>query len=393
MPWTIYAFRYSRPLEVIGATRARGATQAASHGRHRKGGNAGRYRCPGGHREILPAIIYLDGGQIAFAQASWVPGLALRLRGIRPAPAGLRALLSGDGADDHAAIAAHVVRRGYLTAATLAELIQSIVIDAFLVLTVPFAVNCPGRRHPVRGHPDVVLDRAVPPARRRPRARGGPAAGQADGGLRPSPDDGGGVALPHAAVGGLDAGAVGRRLPDHRPDAGRRDLAARCGIVARGHDRLPGRPDLGRAVLAGPRSGAAAVAAARRTAPSSAPVPAELAAASAPGRCRRRSEQRWRCGRPARLRPGGLQRHGDRRPAADGGRPAGRCWPGCGSSASGALAGGGPAAGGAGLGRPAPPPWPAATAVAGGYAGVRSAAFWRCSPSARPSARSWSRAW
>ena len=28
---------------------------------------------------------YLDGGRIAFARASWVPGLAARLRAIRPA--------------------------------------------------------------------------------------------------------------------------------------------------------------------------------------------------------------------------------------------------------------------------------------------------------------------
>jgi hypothetical protein len=88
-------------------------------------------------------IIYLEGGQIAFAQASGVPGLAVRLRGIRPAPAGLQELLSGCGTEDHAAIAAHVVHRGYLTAASLAELIQSIVIDAFLVLTMSFSVDCP----------------------------------------------------------------------------------------------------------------------------------------------------------------------------------------------------------------------------------------------------------
>ena len=88
-------------------------------------------------------IIYLEGGHIAFAQASGVPGLAVRLRGIRPLPAGLHELLSARGTEDHAAIASHVVRRGYLTAARLAELIQSIVLDAFLVLTMPLAADCP----------------------------------------------------------------------------------------------------------------------------------------------------------------------------------------------------------------------------------------------------------
>ena len=88
-------------------------------------------------------IIYLEGGHIAFAKASGVPGLAVRLRGIRPLPAGLQELLSAQGAEDHAAIASHVVRCGYLTAARLAEVIQSIVVDAFLVLTMPLAADCP----------------------------------------------------------------------------------------------------------------------------------------------------------------------------------------------------------------------------------------------------------
>jgi hypothetical protein len=88
-------------------------------------------------------IIYLEGGRIAFAQASGVPGLADRLSGIRPVPAELRELLSVRGAEDHFAIAAHLVHHGYLAAAVLADLIQSIVIDAFLVLTMPFAADCP----------------------------------------------------------------------------------------------------------------------------------------------------------------------------------------------------------------------------------------------------------
>src|SRR5579863_3184288 len=49
--------------------------------------------------------IYLDGGQIAFAGASWVPGLVPRLAGLRPAPAGLRRLLADAERDaDDAAI-------------------------------------------------------------------------------------------------------------------------------------------------------------------------------------------------------------------------------------------------------------------------------------------------
>jgi hypothetical protein len=84
--------------------------------------------------------IYLDGGQIAFAGASWVPGLIPRLSGLRPSPAGLQRLLAEREAED-AAVAVAAVRQGYLTEAGLRKLIRSIVVDAFLVLVVPLAVN------------------------------------------------------------------------------------------------------------------------------------------------------------------------------------------------------------------------------------------------------------
>lgn len=89
--------------------------------------------------------VYLDGGRIAFARASWVPGLAARLRAISPALAGLEEMSSGGDADDadDAALAGLAVRRGYLTAAGLHELIRSIVVDAFLVLTIPLAMDSP----------------------------------------------------------------------------------------------------------------------------------------------------------------------------------------------------------------------------------------------------------
>ena len=86
--------------------------------------------------------IYLDAGQIAFAGASWVPGLIPRLSGLRPSPAGLQRLLAERDAED-AAVAALAVQQGCLTAAGLHELIRSIVVDAFLVLVVPLAVNSP----------------------------------------------------------------------------------------------------------------------------------------------------------------------------------------------------------------------------------------------------------
>jgi hypothetical protein len=90
--------------------------------------------------------IYLDGGQIAFARASWVPGLASRLRALRPALREVGGAGPGAGADgdaDDAAIAGFAVQHGYLTPARLHELIRSIVVDAFLVLTIPLAADSP----------------------------------------------------------------------------------------------------------------------------------------------------------------------------------------------------------------------------------------------------------
>jgi hypothetical protein len=86
--------------------------------------------------------VYLDGGRIAFARASWVPGLAARLRAISPQLAGLGEMSSGSDEDD-AGVAEFAVQRGYLTTAGLHDLIRSIVVDAFLVLTIPLATDSP----------------------------------------------------------------------------------------------------------------------------------------------------------------------------------------------------------------------------------------------------------
>jgi hypothetical protein len=83
--------------------------------------------------------LYLDGGRIAFAEASWVPGLVDRVRGLRPASAEVQELLAGWDVDD--AVAALAVQRGYLTPTGLHELIRSIIVDAFLVLVIPLPEN------------------------------------------------------------------------------------------------------------------------------------------------------------------------------------------------------------------------------------------------------------
>ena len=93
---------------------------------------------------VPSGAIYLEGGRITFARASWVPGPAARLRGLQPLPAELAELLASRGGEDDAAVAAHIARHGYLTTDALQELIRSIVIDVVLVLTIPLAVDSAG---------------------------------------------------------------------------------------------------------------------------------------------------------------------------------------------------------------------------------------------------------
>jgi hypothetical protein len=86
--------------------------------------------------------IYLDGGRIAYARASWVPSLAVRLRAIVPSLTGTGESRLGEDAAD-AAVAALAVRHGYLTTDELHELIGSVIVEAFLVLTIPLAADSP----------------------------------------------------------------------------------------------------------------------------------------------------------------------------------------------------------------------------------------------------------
>ena len=87
-------------------------------------------------------VIYLDGGRIAYARASWVPGLAIRLRAIVPSLTGTGEPRLGEDAAD-AAVAVLAVRHGYLTTDELHELIGSVTVEAFLVLTIPLAADSP----------------------------------------------------------------------------------------------------------------------------------------------------------------------------------------------------------------------------------------------------------
>ena len=80
--------------------------------------------------------IYLDRGQITVARASWVPDLTTRLRGARPAAAGVQALLAGGDQAGHD-LGGVLLRLGYLTRDQPGAILRSVVIDAVIALTVP----------------------------------------------------------------------------------------------------------------------------------------------------------------------------------------------------------------------------------------------------------------
>ncbi len=95
-------------------------------------------------------VIYLDQGQITYAQASWVPDLAARFCASQQPPADVRALLLGDdrgGGDwgrgdwgggargrDLGAILLSCMSR-----TELQELLRSVIVNAVLALTVPLS--------------------------------------------------------------------------------------------------------------------------------------------------------------------------------------------------------------------------------------------------------------
>jgi hypothetical protein len=91
-------------------------------------------------------IIYLDRGQITYAQASWVPDLAARFCASRQPPEDVRALLLGadQAAPDRAAPgqAGRDLGRVLLSCVTREELqalLRSAIVDAILALTVPLS--------------------------------------------------------------------------------------------------------------------------------------------------------------------------------------------------------------------------------------------------------------
>ena len=228
----------------------RGAGQARGHGRDRGPGASGGVGStleiagnPSGRRSTW------TDGHITYARASWVPasppGCAPSRR--RSTTGSLRQART----TDDAIAAGLVLRHGYLTTAGLHELIESIVVDAFLVLTIPLAWRIPPSRASISGPPpfaptdlfprltlDLVREEAIRGAERwrsmawsrRPRWH---------------------RAISPASFNGPDARAVGGRLPDRRSRVRTRSGHAARRVPLR-HGPLPGQPRQGRPVRTGP---------------------------------------------------------------------------------------------------------------------------------------------
>jgi hypothetical protein len=82
--------------------------------------------------------IYLDRGRITFARASWSPDLGTRLCNLLRPPAELLDLLrTADHPDGD--VGEVLVGRGYVTREALRATLESVVMDAIMVLTVPLS--------------------------------------------------------------------------------------------------------------------------------------------------------------------------------------------------------------------------------------------------------------
>jgi hypothetical protein len=81
-------------------------------------------------------VIYLDKGQITYAQSDWSPDLVARLLGTLRSVAGLRELV--DAGDQPAGnLGALLIEHGHVTADELTAVLHSVIVDAIIALTVP----------------------------------------------------------------------------------------------------------------------------------------------------------------------------------------------------------------------------------------------------------------
>jgi hypothetical protein len=83
-------------------------------------------------------VIYLEQGQITYAQSDWSPDLAARLLGTLRSAEGLRDLVAE--ADRPAGnLGELLIERGHVSADELTALLHSVIVDAIIALTVPLA--------------------------------------------------------------------------------------------------------------------------------------------------------------------------------------------------------------------------------------------------------------
>jgi hypothetical protein len=80
--------------------------------------------------------IYLDRGQVTFAQASWAPDLSARLRELPGLPEQVAVLLRA-GDDPDTDVGAALIGGQFLSRTALRAVLRSLVVDALVVLTTP----------------------------------------------------------------------------------------------------------------------------------------------------------------------------------------------------------------------------------------------------------------
>jgi hypothetical protein len=81
-------------------------------------------------------VIYLDHGQITYAQSDWSPDLAARLLGTLRSAAALRELVA-EGDQPTGSLGALLIEHGHVSADELTAVLHSVIVDAIIALTVP----------------------------------------------------------------------------------------------------------------------------------------------------------------------------------------------------------------------------------------------------------------
>ncbi|HUC57784.1 MAG TPA: DUF4388 domain-containing protein [Streptosporangiaceae bacterium] len=84
-------------------------------------------------------VVYLDRGQLIYAESSWVPGLAARLRALLGSSPAVGELLGEGGSRTDRDLGEALLAGQYLPKTGIRALLKSVLIDAVIALTLPLA--------------------------------------------------------------------------------------------------------------------------------------------------------------------------------------------------------------------------------------------------------------